>query len=204
MAAFFYLIPDNHTADLAARSPPWGELIADVPDVGQFQMTDWHDLGHVILHRLASHPARTRDASSASCCVVASPAAGRGTGASPLECRRGSAEAQRLRGIGASACPGKPIVVIDGPDADGLNTALCESLWSGDACAAGLADTLVRVTGSAPSITAELMLNLGRSRCRCGTFSVVLTLTRACGTLQHIVIVVTAHYHHLFYSSPEL
>jgi hypothetical protein len=56
-------------------------------------------------------------------------------------------------------------VVIDGPDADGLNTALCEALWSGEACAAKLADPLVRVTGSAPSITSELMLKLGRSQC---------------------------------------
>jgi hypothetical protein len=112
-------------------------------------MTDWHDLGHVFLHRMASHPSRTLNPVVASCCVLASPIAGHGTGPVTSTCRRGLAEAHRLRSLGVSACLGRPIVVVDGPDADGLNTALCEALWSGEAGAAGLADPLVRVRGCA-------------------------------------------------------
>ena len=74
---FFYLITEhNRTAELAATEPPWGRPLRGVPAAGRFQMSDWHDVAHAVVHRLAGHVARTTDASAATCCVVASPKAG--------------------------------------------------------------------------------------------------------------------------------
>ena len=36
---FFYLLTeDNYTARLAAREPPWGRPLVDVPAAGRFEM----------------------------------------------------------------------------------------------------------------------------------------------------------------------
>ena len=53
------LTEDSHTAQLMADTPPWGRPLRGVPAGGGFQMSDWHDLVHVLLHRLARHHART-------------------------------------------------------------------------------------------------------------------------------------------------
>ena len=96
-------------------------------------MTDWHALAHVLMPRLAAHPARTMDASRASCCVVASPTyttlRRAGEIVQSRECRVNAAHTPgRLAALGAEKCAGKPIVVIDGADGDGANTALCTAM----------------------------------------------------------------------------
>ena len=105
-----------------------------MPAGGSFEMTPWQALAHVLVHSLARHGARTRDPSSATCCVIASPAE-RTLGSACSG--QGGGVAARLIALGERVCPGKPIVVIDGPDADGTKDALCNSLWSPASCARG-------------------------------------------------------------------
>ena len=68
--------------------------------------------------------------------------------------------------MGKRICPKRPIIVIDGPDADGSNNAVCSALWSTRTCQLGSKDALIRVSGSAPSILSELAHGLRRSECR--------------------------------------
>ena len=164
-APFYYLlVEDPHTAELASSPPRWGRPLEQVSAAGGFQMTGWQQLAHVLVHRLATHPARLANASAASCCVVASPSG------SPTECAaRGSRVAARLRALGRRICPGRPIVVIDGPDADGTKDAVCTALWSPprtSGCARGLDDPLVRVTGNAPGLQSEVAGPGTRGLCR--------------------------------------
>ena len=78
-------------------------------------------------------------------------AAMRGSG-----CSHPSRVRARLLALGDDVCPGRPVAVIDGPDADGSKTALCAGLWSPRSCAEGGADRLVRITGNAPGLQSEL------------------------------------------------
>lgn len=166
---FFYLLTeDNRTNQLATTSPSWGRPLTGVPAEGSFQMTSWTTYQHVVVRRLASHPMRTLDAHSATCCVLASPV---GSPAEPsLECtpRRGGniAIADRLAALGARLCPGRPTIVIDGPDSDGTKDAVCHQLWSARSCARGVRDPLVRVTGDAPGIQSEVASRMQRGLCR--------------------------------------
>jgi hypothetical protein len=163
-APFFrLLVEDNHTATLAARDPPWGRPLTEVPAAGQFEMTMWQHLAHVLVHSLARHPARTHDAAQATCCVVASPAE-RTAG---TECSGSHARvASRLAALGARLCPDRPLVVVDGPDADGSKDALCNSLWSPPSCLNGRNDVLVRLSGNAPGLQSEVATRQERGRCR--------------------------------------
>ena len=173
---FYLLVEDNTTSTFATTPPPWGRPLEGLPDAGGFHMTDWHDLAHVLTWRLASHPSRTLDARSATCCVVKSPAAGgyqqtaaaqrKEAGQSGCNPRAGDAVARRLEALGARVCPGRPLVVIDGPDADGSGTALCSSLWGKASCARGLNDPIVRVTGNAPGLQSEVATRGSRGLCR--------------------------------------
>ena len=178
-APFYYLLTeDNTTAQLSAAPAPWGRDLVGVPSSGGFQMTDWHALAHVILPRLAAHPARTMDASRASCCVVASPTyttlRRAGEIVQSRECRVNAAHTPgRLAALGAEKCAGKPIVVIDGADGDGANTALCTAVWN--RCS-GLSDPLVRVTGNAPGLRSDVAMR-GANAHRC----VVTTHRSHCG-----------------------
>ena len=156
--AFFFLIEDNTTAGLARVAPPWGRILQGVPAEGHFQLTDWHDWKHVVVHRVASHPARTWDSRNASSCVVATP--------TERGCRATQRVAAQLRSLGAQHCPGRPLIVIDGPDADGSKMAVCESLWSPRACLKGISDSLVRVTGNVPGLQSEVNLKGRRGLCR--------------------------------------
>lgn len=167
MVPFFFVLPDNYTALKAAEDPPWGRRLEGLPAVGDFQMSDWHDLPHVVLYRLARHPGRTLEAGRATACVVASPVA-KFQEAHRALCvgRAGALLADRFRALGQAWCPGKPIVVVDGADADGANTALCSSMWSPRSCELGGADPLVRVTGNAPGLQSEVASGLRRGLCR--------------------------------------
>ena len=120
--------------------------------------------------RLAGHPSRTLRPAEATVCVVASPMAGdrdhakaamRGSG-----CSHPSRVRARLLALGDDVCPGRPVAVIDGPDADGSKTALCAGLWSPRSCAEGGADRLVRITGNAPGLQSELATGGTRGLCR--------------------------------------
>ena len=80
----------------------------------------------MLVHRLAGHPSRTLRPAEATVCVVASPMAGdrdhakaamRGSG-----CSHPSRVRARLLALGEDVCPGRPVAVIDGPDADGSKT----------------------------------------------------------------------------------
>ena len=165
-AAFFYLVGDNRTATLALTPPTWGRPLTGLPASGGFQMSDWHDLPHVVLYRLARHQARVREPSRATCCVVASPMGSRHpTADERSECRPGIAE--RLASLGEHHCPGRPLVIIGGPDADGSGTALCNGLWGPHrSCARGLADPIVRVTGNVPGLQSEVAGRGARGLCR--------------------------------------
>ena len=167
MASFFFILPDNYTAAKAAEEPPWGRALEGLPAVGGFQMSDWHDLAHVVLYRLARHPGRTLEAGRATACVVASPVA-KFQEAHRALCigRAGAVLADRFRALGQAWCPGKPIVVVDGADGDGANTALCSSMWSPRSCELGGADPLIRVTGNAPGLQSEVASGLRRGLCR--------------------------------------
>ena len=138
MSAFFYLLTeDNYTAQLAAQEPPWGRPLVGVPTEGQFFMTPWQPLAHVVVHSLANHVSRTTNPLSATCCVVASPA--ERTAGTP--CSGHTLEVyDRLVALGAARCPSLPIVVVDGPDGDGTKDALCNSLWTPRSCARGGSD----------------------------------------------------------------
>ena len=162
--SFFYLLTeDNYTARLAAKEPPWGRPLVDVPAAGRFEMTMWQHLAHVIVHSLARHRHRSLTPGDATCCVVASPEE-RLAGA---ECAGFHTRvAARLIALGERVCPGRPIVVVDGPDADGTRDALCSSLWSPRSCARGIDDVLVRLSGNAPGIQSEVASRLTRGRCR--------------------------------------
>ena len=120
--------------------------------------------------RLAGHPSRTLRPAEATVCVVASPMAGdrdhakaamRGSG-----CSHPSRVRARLLALGDDVCPGRPVAVIDGPDADGSKTALCAGLWSPRSCAEGGADRLVRITGHAPGLQSEVATGGTRGLCR--------------------------------------
>ena len=130
-------------------------------------MTDWHDLQHVLMHRLAGHKSRVQSARDATLCVVASPI-GKYQSETRARCagKLGATVTERLRSLGAQHCPGLPLIVVDGPDADGSNTALCSSLWSPRSCADGGDDVLVRVTGNAPGLQSEVASGLRRGLCR--------------------------------------
>ena len=170
-APFFVLLTDfdNYTSRLVATPPPWGRTLQDVPRSGNFMMSDWHDLPHVIVHRLSRHAARTKDVERATACVVASPV-GRWQKENRGQCGGGRASgasvAHRLRQLGERHCPGRPLIVIDGADADGANTALCSALWTPSSCVLGVADPLVRVTGNAPGLQSEVATGLRRGLCR--------------------------------------
>ena len=162
-APFFYLIvEDNKTATLAS-TPRWGRALTGVPAAGEFQMTSWQQLPHVLIFRLAQHAERTLDARSATCCVVASPA---GSNEECGQLRKDSDVADRIVQLGQRTCPGRPIVVVDGPDADGTKDAVCHQLWSARSCARGGDDPLVRLTGNAPGIQSEVRTRLNRGSCR--------------------------------------
>ena len=162
---FFYLITeDNHTATLAATEPEWGRPLIGVPSAGRFEMTPWQILQHVLVFRLARHRFRTSNAMAATACVIASPIE-RGNGGSQCSSTN-LALASRFTRLGEQLCPGKPIVVIDGPDADGTKDALCSTLWSPGACERGLADRLVRASGNAPGLQSEVATRLKRGLCR--------------------------------------
>ena len=101
----------------------------------------------MLVRRLAGHPSRTLRPAEATVCVVASPMAGnrdhakaalRGSG-----CSHPSRVRARLLALGEEICPGRPVAVIDGPDADGSKTALCAGLWSPRSCVEGGSDRLV-------------------------------------------------------------
>ena len=161
---FYYLMTeDNYTAHLAAADPPWGRPLVGVPAAGNFEMTMWQNLAHVLIHSLARHSARSLDARSATACVVASPA----ERAAGSDCSgHHDRVASHLIALGASVCPGRPIVVVDGPDADGSKDALCNSLWSPASCAAGSSDVLVRASGNAPGLQSEVATRQSRGNCR--------------------------------------
>ena len=160
---FFYLLDDdNFTARLIGEEPPWGRDLAGVAPEGRFQMTPWQILQHVLVFRLARHRYRTSSAAQASACVVASPIE-RGNGGSLCA---DDAIVRHLIELGARRCPGKPIVVVDGPDADGTKDALCNALWSPAACARAISDPLVRVSGNAPGLQSEVATRLRRGYCR--------------------------------------
>lgn len=164
---FFFLILDNRTRMLASMAPPWGRPLSGLPAGGDFMMTDWHDLPQVLVWRLAHHPARTMDAQRATACVVASPI-GKSQSETRASCggHHGPTVATSLAALGALHCPGRPLVVIDGADADGANTALCAGLWSPQACSRGVNDPLVRVTGNAPGLQSEVAKSGRRGLCR--------------------------------------
>ena len=149
---FFYVLEeDNATRLLATAPPPWGQTIPSLPAGGAFQMTHWRHLVPVLIHRLARHSGRTWQLSAASCCVVASPPFG--SIAAGRDCNR--ADWERL-------CPGKPIVAMDGPDADGKRDSLCAPLWR--RCReSGPRDAIVRVSGSPPGL---VDIDGTRSLCR--------------------------------------
>ena len=88
-------------------------------------------------------------------------AAMRGSG-----CSHPSRVRARLLALGDDVCPGRPVAVIDGPDADGSKTALCAGLWSPRSCAEGGADRLVRITGNAPGLQSEVGTGGTRGLCR--------------------------------------
>jgi len=88
-------------------------------------------------------------------------AAMRGSG-----CSHPSRVRARLLALGDAVCPGRPVAVIDGPDADGSKTALCAGLWSPRSCAEGGADRLVRITGNAPGLQSEVATGGTRGLCR--------------------------------------
>jgi len=88
-------------------------------------------------------------------------AAMRGSG-----CSHQSRVRARLLALGDDVCPGRPVAVIDGPDADGSKTALCAGLWSPRSCAEGGADRLVRITGNAPGLQSEVATGGTRGLCR--------------------------------------
>ena len=160
---FYVLVEDNHTAMLSALEPAWGRPLTGVSPAGRFEMTLWQHLKHVVTYRLGKHAMRTRDANAATCCVVASPAE-RTAGS---ECSgTGLAVYERLVSLGAQICPNKPIVVVDGPDADGTKDALCNSLWTPASCAKGRDDVLVRLSGNAPGLQSEVATRLRRGFCR--------------------------------------
>ena len=164
---FFYLLSeeDNRTGWLAREQPRWGRPLQGMPLEGSFHMSDWHDLAHVVLYRLAHHRARTADRESATCCIIASPMGSRHPSAEERRlCRAGAAA--RLTEVGSRHCPGKPLVVIGGPDSDGSGTALCAGLWQRGRCAKGLADSIVRVTGNAPGLQSEIAGHGSRGLCR--------------------------------------
>jgi len=167
---FYLLVEDNRTAVLAGSEPPWGRQLQGLPADGGFQMTDWHDIAHVLVRRLAGHPSRTLRPTKATVCVVASPLAGdrdhakaamKGSG-----CSHPSRVRERLLALGEDVCPGRPVAVIDGPDADGSKTALCAGLWSPRSCAQGGTDRLVRITGNAPGLQSEVASGSSRGFCR--------------------------------------
>ena len=168
MASFFYLLEaeDNHTATLARSLPSWGRPLTGLPAKSHFHMSDWHDLPHVVLYRLARHRARLANAAAATCCVIASPMGSRNpTAEARNACRPGIAA--RLAELGERHCPGRPLVVIGGPDADGSGTALCSGLWGAQrSCEKGLADPIVRVTGNVPGLQSEVAGRGTRGFCR--------------------------------------
>ena len=160
---FYLLVEDNHTRALATTEPPWGRPLTGVAAAGRFEMTLWQHLKHVIVAKLGHHRMRTLSPAEATCCVVASPA----ERASGSECSGGgTAVYDRIVALGAAVCPGRPVVVVDGPDADGTKDALCNSLWSPRSCAQGGDDVLVRLSGNAPGLQSEVATRLRRGFCR--------------------------------------
>ena len=161
---FFYLLTeDNYTSYLASTEPAWGRDLVGVPLAGRFEMTPWQHLAHVLVHSMARHPARSSDAASSTCCVVASPAERNfhdPCGGDKLDV------VAKLTALGERICPGRPIVVVDGPDSDGTKDALCNSIWSPAACAKGQNDVLVRQSGNAPGLQSEVATRLQRGLCR--------------------------------------
>ena len=154
-APFFYLlVEDNHTEHCASTPPPWGRPLPTLPAAGAFQMTHWKDIVPVLVHRLARHSGRARSLTDATCCVAASPPFG--SRAARSDCGRADWERR---------CAGKPIVVIDGPDADGARDSLCGPLWR-NCRRDGARDAIVRVTGSHPGLMSDVGGDGTRSLCR--------------------------------------
>ena len=115
---FYLLVEDNRTAVLAGSEPPWGRQLQGLPADGGFQMTDWHDIAHVLVRRLAGHPSRTLRPTKATVCVVASPLAGdrdhakaamKGSG-----CSHPSRVRERLLALGEDVCPGRLVYIGPG------------------------------------------------------------------------------------------
>ena len=142
---FFFVLPDNHTARLAATEPAWGAALLSLSAFGIFERTEWQSLRHVLVHSLWRHPSRTSSLQSASVCVVASSPPHVGRDGRPKDACPG-------RASWTAQCPGRPVVVLDCPDADFVRcpavAQCCDPLWGH--CPWDGEDPLVRVTGNVP------------------------------------------------------
>jgi len=149
----FYLVNDSFAWQLLTVAPdlgaPWRRgfwprgfriepkpktrhAAAEVLNASHFQMSDWRQLQHLLVHRLGAEPRRARTQRAADYCVTVAPHRSdifgshcRGDGcAHPVHRGHGAPFAVRAhdnrlcRRDWRAACPGKPMVVIDVSDAD--------------------------------------------------------------------------------------
>eukprot|EP00964_Phaeocystis_antarctica_P069996 scaffold42592_cov72-Phaeocystis_antarctica.AAC.3 len=149
----FYLVNDSFAWQLLTIAPdlgaPWrrefwprGFRIEPKPktrraqpevlNASDFQMSDWRQLQHLLVHRLGAEPRRARTQRDAAYCVTVAPhravacsSHDRRDGC-PYPVHRGRGAPFALRALDnrlcrsdwRAACPGKPMVVIDVTDAD--------------------------------------------------------------------------------------